>query len=138
VTPEVSVVSVTLANNPVVLVAQANAPAVVVAQIQVPVVGVGGVVVIKDGVGSPGVAGVQGLKGDTGLKGDIGVGLLFKGAVASLAELPSIGNVAGDLWVASSDGFGYVWSGVDWTSTGAMQAPAANIGTIEEFTRALS
>jgi collagen type VII alpha len=84
--------------------------------------------------GSTGPQGIAGIKGDTGIQGVQGTtglngtSVSLKGAVATIGTLPSTGNIAGDLWVVSADGNGYVWSDLKWSSVGAIQGPKGDTG----------
>ena len=85
--------------------------------------------------------GLQGIQGERGIQGEQGTGLNLKGVVVVVEDLPVEGNLAGDLWVVTADGFGYVWNSTIWVSIGAIQGRPgsdANIGTIEEFIEVLS
>lgn len=69
----------------------------------------------------------QGEKGDAGRDG---TSVVLKGAVASFSVLPTTNRTAGDLWVTSDTGDGYVWSGTAWTNTGKIQGPQGPQATI--------
>lgn len=42
----------------------------------------------------------------------------YKGSVASYANLPSSGNVAGDVWDVQDTGINYAWTGTAWDALG--------------------
>lgn len=60
---------------------------------------------------------VKFLRGD-GTWVDLGVVLVYKGSVATYADLPSSGNTAGDVWNVVADGKNYAWTGTAWDDFG--------------------
>ena len=64
--------------------------------------------------GATGSQGAQGIQGEQGIQGPPGLGLLFKGTVATSADLPTTGNTQGDMWVALDTGHGWVWDASQW------------------------
>lgn len=54
--------------------------------------------------------GTQGVAGPTGPAGVQGQGLAVLGAVATVGDLPTTGNVQGDSWVVQATGVVYVWT----------------------------
>jgi hypothetical protein len=80
----------------------------------------------KGDTGATGADGVQGVQGE---QGPAGLGIRYKGEVATVAELPTTGNVGGDLWVIgnreddSKPADSYVWDEdqQDWVYAGAIQ-----------------
>lgn len=79
--------------------------------------------------GDTGNIGPQGPQGIQGVKGDDGASISLKGAVTSPADLTSIAvKVEGDLYVAQSDGNGYVWDGSAWVDVGQIRGPKGDTG----------
>ena len=79
--------------------------------------------------GDTGNIGPQGPQGIQGVKGDDGASITLKGAVTSPADLTSIAvKVEGDLYVAQSDGNGYVWDGSAWVNVGQIRGPKGDTG----------
>jgi hypothetical protein len=80
----------------------------------------------KGDVGATGADGVQGVQGE---QGPAGLGIKYRGEVATVAELPTTGNISGDLWVIgnrdddSKPADSYVWDEdqQDWVYAGAIQ-----------------
>lgn len=60
-----------------------------------------------------------------------GTGMVYKGTVATSANLPTTGNKVGDMWVTTNDGHAHVWNGASWDDIGvaAGQGPPGNPGT---------
>ena len=52
------------------------------------------------------------------LVNSLGTLLNFKGTKATVAELPSSGNNAGDVWIVTEDSAEYVWNGTSWEQFG--------------------
>jgi len=73
--------------------------------------------------GPQGFQGVQGPQGTQGPQGLNGTSVVLKGAVQSVANLPSTGNTVGDLYVVLDNGDGYVWDGTQWDDAGQIQGP---------------
>ncbi|HEX8576988.1 MAG TPA: hypothetical protein VF677_11905 [Flavobacterium sp.] len=44
----------------------------------------------------------------------------YKGSVATLADLPSSGQVIGDVYDVQTDGSNYAWNGIEWDRLGGM------------------
>lgn len=78
--------------------------------------------------GDTGEIGPQGPQGIQGVKGDDGASVTLKGAVATPSDLPMTGNTEGDLYVAQSDGNGYVWDGSAWINVGQIRGPKGDTG----------
>ena len=51
-------------------------------------------------------------------KTDISNAYIYRGSVAAYADLPSSGNVAGDVYDVQSDGMNYAWNGTAWDQLG--------------------
>jgi len=66
--------------------------------------------------------------GPTGPTGATGQGVAIKGSVATVADLPSTGNVVGDSYIVQSDGDLYVWSGSVWNNAGPIVGPTGATG----------
>ena len=49
----------------------------------------------------------------------------YKGSVATVADLPSSGNVTGDFYNVTATGENYAWTGSDWDATGSIVDLAA-------------
>jgi hypothetical protein len=62
-------------------------------------------------VGPQGPIGPEGPKGETGETGPIGVGIVFRGRVPTVADLPATAE-QGDMWVVDETGDAWVWSDV--------------------------
>lgn len=73
--------------------------------------------------GFQGAQGSQGSQGPQGFQGANGTSVVIKGAVQSVANLPSTGNTPGDLYIVLDDGDGYVWDGTQWDNVGQIQGP---------------
>jgi len=88
--------------------------------------GPAGIAGAKGDTGATGADGVQGVQGE---QGPAGLGIRYKGEVTTVAELPTTGNVGGDLWVIgnrdddSKPADSYVWDEdqQDWVYAGAIQ-----------------
>ena len=88
--------------------------------------------------GDPGPAGTNGADGSDGQQGEQGapgLGIRYKGEVASVDELPATGNVQGDLWVIgnrdddTAPAESYVWDDTDgWLYAGRIQGPQGVAG----------
>lgn len=81
------------------------------------------------GSGVQGPQGVPGPQGPQGFQGANGTSVVIKGAVQSVANLPSTGNTPGDLYIVLDDGDGYVWDGVQWDNIGQIQGPQGSQGS---------
>ena len=90
--------------------------------------------------GDQGIQGVQGPKGDQGVKGDTGsqgpqgiqgqtgTGVTMKGSVATVGNLPTVGNVQGDAYIVQADDSMWLWDGTKWVSGGSIQGPQGTQG----------
>jgi hypothetical protein len=74
-------------------------------------------------IGPVGPTGATGPQGETGPQGPQGVSITLKGTVATVAALPSTGNVVNDAYIVEADGDLYVWDGTDWNSVGQIVGP---------------
>lgn len=72
--------------------------------------------------GPTGATGVTGPSGATGPSGIPGTGFLYKGTVATVGDLPSVGNTAGDTYIVTADNHLYIWNGSAWTDGGPAAA----------------
>ena len=74
--------------------------------------------------------GATGATGAVGPQGPAGTSVVLKGSVAQVANLPTAGNAAGDLWVVTATGDGYVWSSTtnSWSNVGPIRGPAGATG----------
>ncbi len=74
-----------------------------------------------------GPAGPQGEQGIPGVQGPAGLGIQFKGEVPTYADLPSTGQVQGDLWTVASPtpAHGWAWDAAtsSWVDAGQIQGP---------------
>jgi hypothetical protein len=43
---------------------------------------------------------------------------VYKGSRATVSDLPSSGNTAGDVWNVEASGMNYAWNGTDWDALG--------------------
>src|ERR1700758_1839526 len=60
--------------------------------------------------------------GPPGPPGPPGAGLVIKGTVPTQADLPTSGNIYGDLWITQDTGHGWVWeSPGTWSDVGQIQ-----------------
>ena len=81
--------------------------------------------------GIDGAQGPAGPQGEQGIQGQAGIGIRYKGEVAAVAELPTTGNVQGDLWVIgnraddTSPAESYIWNEgtTTWDYGGKIQGP---------------
>lgn len=81
--------------------------------------------------GERGLQGVKGDKGDQGIqgiKGNDGTSVTIKGSVATVASLPTTGNVSGDGWVTQNDGHLHVWDGTAFNDVGLVRGPKGDKG----------
>jgi hypothetical protein len=82
--------------------------------------------------GNPGQAGPQGPTGPQGLQGPqgpAGTGVQIVGTVATPAQLPlTYSGMTGDMFIAISNGHGFVWNGTSWVDVGQIQGPAGPVG----------
>ncbi len=72
--------------------------------------------------------GVVGPTGPYGPTGPAGSGIVLKGAVATVGDLPSSGNQPGDAYIVSASGHLYVWSGSEWIDAGQYVGPTGPQG----------
>ena len=79
--------------------------------------------------GAAGADGAPGIQGQPGEQGPAGLGIRYAGEVASVAELPTTGQINGDLWVIgnrdddTTPAESYVWDELtqDWIYAGYIQ-----------------
>ncbi len=80
----------------------------------------------------PGPKGDTGPTGPQGIQGNPGLGIRFKGNVATQSALPTTGQVQGDLWVVQSPtpAHGFVWDATTskWVDSGPVQGPQGVTG----------
>lgn len=55
---------------------------------------------------------------DYALKSDLSSVYKYKGTKATVAELPTTGNTAGDVWDVTENGMNYGWTGTTWDALG--------------------
>jgi len=72
--------------------------------------------------------GVIGPTGPYGPTGPAGAGIVLKGAVANVGDLPASGNNPGDAYIVSSNGHLYVWDGSTWVDAGQFVGPTGPTG----------
>ena len=72
--------------------------------------------------------GIIGPTGPYGPTGPAGAGIVLKGAVANVGDLPASGNNPGDAYIVSSNGHLYVWSGSTWIDAGQYVGPTGPTG----------
>ncbi len=77
--------------------------------------------------GPAGPEGPQGVQGEQGVQGPAGLGIQFKGEVPTYADLPTTGQVQGDLWTVASPtpAHGWAWDAAtsSWVDAGQIQGP---------------
>jgi len=82
--------------------------------------------------GDVGPQGIQGPQGETGDTGPQGAGLVIKGTLASVGDLPASGNVEGDAYAVgiTSPRDIYVWDAVnsEWDNVGPLEGPQGDVG----------
>lgn len=82
--------------------------------------------------GPAGPTGAQGVQGEQGIQGAAGLGITFKGNVATEAELPTTGQIQGDLWVITTPApsTSRIWDAVTtaWVNGGPVQGPQGIAG----------
>jgi len=78
--------------------------------------------------GPQGDIGPTGPTGPTGEQGPQGVNITFKGSVAEVGDLPSMGNTVNDAYKVDADGDLYVWDGSDWVNVGPILGPQGPTG----------
>ena len=79
-------------------------------------------------VGPQGEAGPEGPAGPAGTDGQDGTGISLLGTVATVGDLPAMGNTQGDLYIVTASGDGYAWDGAMWNNAGPIQGPAGPAG----------
>ena len=72
--------------------------------------------------GPQGEQGLQGIQGPQGEQGAAGVGITFKGNVATINDLPDNAEV-GDAYIIQTDDSFHVYNGTDFVSGGSIQGP---------------
>jgi collagen type VII alpha len=78
--------------------------------------------------GPTGLTGPAGPEGPEGPEGPAGTSIVLKGAVATVGDLPALGNTLGDLYVVTATGDGYVWDGTQWANAGPIRGPQGPTG----------
>jgi hypothetical protein len=63
-------------------------------------------------------SGISGYSGFSGYSGAVGASIAIKGTVATVANLPSSGNLKNDAYVVTADSHLYVWTGSAWSDAG--------------------
>ena len=58
-----------------------------------------------------------------GIDGINGTGIILKGSVALVADLPVSNNTTGDIYLVLADSHGYVWDGDSWNDVGTIVGP---------------
>lgn len=71
--------------------------------------------------GSTGPSGPIGATGSTGPRGATGTGIVLKGSVPNVIDLPLSGNTTGDVYVVLASGDAYAWDGSAWSNVGPLQ-----------------
>lgn len=71
--------------------------------------------------GSTGPSGPIGSTGSTGPQGATGTGIVLKGSVPDIIDLPPSGNTPGDVYVVLASGDAYAWDGLAWSNVGPLQ-----------------
>ena len=72
--------------------------------------------------------GIVGPTGPYGPTGPAGAGIVLKGSVATVGDLPAVGNNPGDAYIVSSNGHLYIWSGSAWVDAGQFVGPTGPTG----------
>jgi collagen type VII alpha len=67
-----------------------------------------------------GAQGEPGSTGATGATGPAGPGIVIKGSVPLLINLPSSNNQIGDAYIVEATGQLYIWDGTEWDSVGTI------------------
>lgn len=84
--------------------------------------------------GATGPAGTNGTNGSTGSTGPIGAtgpvgpSINIRGTVASVTDLPLVGNVVNDAYIVSEDGNLWIWNGTEWHDAGDIVGPTGPTG----------
>lgn len=68
--------------------------------------------------GEQGEIGPQGAKGDPGATGPTGPGIVYKGSVATIGNLPLTNNNINDVYYITGRGDFWAWNGTSWSSIG--------------------
>lgn len=72
--------------------------------------------------------GAQGEPGATGATGPVGPGIVIKGSVNLITDLPSSGNEIGDAYIVEDNGKLYIWDGSNWDEVGQITGPTGATG----------
>lgn len=81
--------------------------------------------------GPQGTQGPVGAQGPAGLNGADGTSVSLKGAVETLADLPTTNLVTGDLFIVlQEDGNGYLWNGTEYIDVGPIRGPEGQQGPV--------
>lgn len=78
--------------------------------------------------GPTGPQGIQGETGPTGATGPQGTSINLKGQVATVDDLPTVGNLVNDAYTVAADGDLYVWDGLTWNNVGQIVGPQGPTG----------
>jgi len=79
--------------------------------------------------GPTGAAGADStVVGPTGPTGPQGVSINFIGTVATVGDLPALGNTINDAYIVTADGDLYVWDGALWDNVGQIVGPQGPTG----------
>jgi len=75
--------------------------------------------------GAQGIQGQQGIQGPQGIQGAPGTSVTIEGTVATVDDLATKPQVAGQGWIVAADGDLYIWSPADlaWESVGQIVGP---------------
>ena len=80
------------------------------------------------GIGLIGATGPIGATGFPGLVGSTGPGLILRGTVPDVINLPGNASI-GDIWIVTNQaGDGYSWNGVAWVNIGQIKGPIGATG----------
>lgn len=71
------------------------------------------------------ITGPPGPAGPAGPQGEPGTGIIFKGTVATAADLPATGNAIGDMYIALDTDDGYIWEASGWQLIGMITPQTA-------------
>jgi hypothetical protein len=77
--------------------------------------------------GRQGPPGPEGPEGD---RGPPGHGLVARGSVPTVGDLPTHGQHVGDYWTVDATGHGYAWDGDAWVDIGMIRGPAGAAASI--------
>jgi hypothetical protein len=78
--------------------------------------------------GPTGATGPTGPTGDTGPTGAQGTDIHFAGSVATVENLPAVGNSVNDAYIVDADGNLYVWNGTSFDDAGQIVGPQGPSG----------